>query len=259
MLFGLTLDRLFWLAQIGLQALVVLKLYRHKLHRVYSVFFIYLLFTTAQNLLLLQIAPRSKAYTSVWLISMPVAWVLSILIVLELSSLVLRDYQGLLTFGRRALALFLAASFLIAFASLYPDLQRMDGTYPVVAGFLAVQRALTSSLAVFLVLLTAFLLFFPIPLRWNLAVYALVYFIYFAATSAGIFLRNVFGPEVTRSINTGLTAVGALSLLLWLILLTAKGEKRETVVGPRWSAEREKPMLEQLNAVNAALLRTARK
>jgi hypothetical protein len=60
------------------------------------------------------------------------------------------------------------------------------------------------------------------------------------------------------AMNDGMTAVSCICLLAWFFLLTRDGE--EVRVKQPWiGAEQEGRILSQLDSMNAALLRTARK
>jgi hypothetical protein len=46
---------------------------------------------------------------------------------------------------------------------------------------------------------------------------------------------------------------------VWIFFLTKGGEKRIVMLRQKWSQEDEQRLIEQLNSINATLLRTARK
>jgi hypothetical protein len=49
------------------------------------------------------------------------------------------------------------------------------------------------------------------------------------------------------------------SLALWLFGLNRQGETKSVVVGHQWNPSDERRLLSQLEAINASLLRSARK
>jgi hypothetical protein len=66
--------------------------------------------------------------------------------------------------------------------------------------------------------------------------------------------RNFLGHQYNRISNLDMTAARAVCLVLWL-LLTAKGEVAARTTGPKYSAQEEGRLLEQLRTYNEALTR----
>jgi hypothetical protein len=131
--------------------------------------------------------------------------------------------------------------------------------YPILQAVFVMGRAICSSLAIFLLLITAFLVFYPVPLSRNVIVHTVVYAVYFLSLTMTYFVRNVAGPDVVLPLNIVLQAVTVLTLLAWIVLLSPAGEQVVISVRPRWAPEEEQRLVRNLDSINAALLRAARK
>ncbi len=253
------LERLLWYGNTLLGAILLLRLVFLRLHRTYLWFFLYLCVSLAQSLLGIGFMGDPNRYALLYLLSQPFLWFLYILIVLELYSLVLRNHRGIASLSRWTLMAGLALSIAISFFTLLPDLQQIEGPYPVLLYYSVVERGIISSLVVFLVLILAFLVWYPVPLSRNLLVHAVVYCVYFLSSTLTLFIRHMAGFATTRTVSTILIGLTTLCLVAWIAFLHRAGEVRTVVLGHRWRPEDEERLVEQLDAINSVLLRSARK
>src|SRR5207302_4208061 len=100
---------------------------------------------------------RSNVYFWAWIIAEPILWLFYVLLVVELSRSVLAQYRGLYTVFRIAMLASAVISVGISIASLIPRLQpAMSQRSKKFLFFMATQRALDLSLAVFIVLILFF-------------------------------------------------------------------------------------------------------
>ncbi len=114
------IDRIiYWLVVAG-TALLGVRLYTSGLRQKYRAIFYYLIFPTLQStvMVFLHNGPHDKSYTYAYIGTEPIGWIFYALVVLELYSLVLADYQGLYTVGRWALIIAVAMAVLASAASL---------------------------------------------------------------------------------------------------------------------------------------------
>jgi hypothetical protein len=225
---------------------------------VYRCFFAYLLVRLCRFFLLASLDRHSNAYGGTYIITEPIIWCLYVLIVLELFGLVLRDYPGIQTLSRRLLAAALAVSALVALATLIPDLGTPE-RFPILRATYIGQRVVMSSLVVFFAILTAFLVWYPVPLSRNVVVYCAGYSVYFISATMGLFVRTIQGEAVTRIVSTALHGVAAACAIAWVLLLNAQGETKRSLVRRHMAALDEDRLVGQLEAINRGLLRSARK
>jgi hypothetical protein len=239
-------------------ALLAARLYTSGLQRRYRVFFYYLIFATLQSGLLYFINPRSGLYQRIWIITEPISWIFFVLLLLELYSLVLEAHQGIKTIGRWALyvALFLAllASLVSVVPRSGPVFQSRLQTY-----FYVAERAINFSLVVFLVTILFFIMWYPLTLSRNVVVHTVVYSIYFLTDTMLYLVLARLGFEVVHTVGEIISVLTLGSLLAWLLLLSPAGEERKISVRPPWMPGQEEAMVGQLNDLNRALLRAARK
>jgi hypothetical protein len=257
---------------IGGHLLLFLRLRLTGLHRSYRYFSAYLLFRVLRAVLLtgvpwgvklLQGRPNvpfaTNAYAWVWLLTNPLLWVFWVLVVLELYSLVLQNYKGIASLGRWVLLAGLAVAVGISFLTLPADLSNAAEKYPIVRLFLAIDRGVASSLVIFLLVISCFLAWYPVPLSRNVVVHCIVYAGYFLSMTLATLLRNLVGSAVTQGVNILLSCVTLVCLLLWICLLNREGEGAKVRLRPHWAEGREEELVGHLAAINSTLLRAARK
>jgi hypothetical protein len=253
------LELFLWLTSIFLTLTLVVRLWREGLHRIYLCFFVYLLASLAQSLLVLPLEPNSKPYAVLYFATQPLIWLLFILIVLELYSLVLRNHPGIATVGRWTLSVALGFSIVISLVTLLPDVQKATGPGAVLICYTVIERGVLSSLVVFLLVITGFLLWYPLPLSRNVILHVLVYCCYFLSSTTALFVRNITGLALTRTVSTVLIGIANACLAVWIVFLSRAGERKTVVVGHQWSTGEEDRLVQQLDSINAALLKVARK
>ncbi len=252
-------EQILWVFVCLTQGALLVKLWRQSLSRTYRFFALYLLVQLAQGVTLAFVKHWSDEYFFIYLGSAAAAIVLALLAILEIYALVLGRFAGIGTLGRWAVTAGLAVSLGVAGISLYPDLGNPADPYPVLLFFNVFQRAAYSALLLFLLFITAFVVWFPIPLSRNVILHTLVFACLFASQAILLLLRNVVGVGLVRPLSTLSLAVEGLCLLAWICFLTPAGETQKTVFGHRWRPEETERLVKQLNTINATLLRSARK
>lgn len=254
-----SVEQSIWIFQYAAQLVLLLRLGTMGLAKSYRFFCLYLLVRLVKTSALLFLDRSTDAYGWTYVSFVPITGILVVLVVLELYGLVLRDHPGIVTLGRWVVSGGLVLAFVIAVVSLYPDLGNPAEKYPILLYFNVFQRALDSALLVFLLLLTAFLVWFPVPLSRNIILHTIVFGTYFSSEALLLLIRNVVGPDPTRILSTINLGVESFCLVAWILFLNRKGEQKSVVFGHRWRLEDSEHLVEQLNTVNSALLRTARK
>jgi hypothetical protein len=251
--------RVLWVVCLISYGLLLWKLWGERLAGIYPFFSSYLAYRFVRGVVLYSLPYNTNAYGWVWMVTEPLAWVLYILVVLELYSLVLRNYKGIATLGRWTLMGALGLSIVISALTLWADLSNPAERFPILLYFTAIERGIVSSLAIFLLLITAFLVWYPVPLSRNVVVYSVVYSVYFLSTTMGFVVRNIAGNEATSTVHLVLMSVTVCCLVAWIVLLNRRSESATLVVGQRWRPDEGEQLVEQLTAINSALLRAARK
>jgi hypothetical protein len=254
-----SIESVLWFAAIACYAILLARMAVSRLHLVYRHFFIYLLFRLCRSLLLAGLDRHFSAYGWVYLGTEPIIWVLYVLVVLELFTIVLRDYPGIQTLSRRVLAAGLAISAAVALATLLPDLGNPAERYPILRIMYVAERVVMSSLVVFFAILTAFLAWYPVPLSRNVVVYCVGYSLYFITATMGLFVRNIAGEAVTRITSTVLQGFAVACLISWIALLNRQGETKRVSLRSHMPAPDEARLVGQLESINRGLLGSAKK
>ena len=248
---------LLWGFSIVANAVAALRLYQLDLNRVYRFFFAYLVFALFRSLVLLPFNTRGATYAVMYFASAPMMWVFYILVVLELYSLVLQNYSGIYSLGRWTLYGALLFSVAVSLLTLIPVWGKESSR--LMFWSTTVERGVVFSLVLFLLLILIFLTRYPVALSRNIIVHCIVYTIFFLGISMTILVRNVIGQTFMREVNHVVLVLGSACYLVWIFFLTKAGEKRIMMLRHTWSEADEQRLIDQLNSINATLLRTARK
>lgn len=247
-------ERLLWLVGISLTFLLIIRLILSELYRTYTWFFGFLWVGVVQSAVAFPLDPNSNAYAWVYLISQPITWFFYILVVLELYSLILRNHPGIVSLGRWTLSASFGVSIFLSVLALWPDLSQ-PAKFPVLIYYSVVERGLISSLLVFLLLVAAFLVWYPVPLTRNLVLHANIFAVYFLASTLALYVRNLTGVDLTATVSVALIGIANFCLLIWLVFLNRAGEERMVVLRPHWQPKDEERLLQQMDALNSTLLR----
>jgi hypothetical protein len=230
------------------------RMWRAGLYRVYVYFFCYLLLMLLEPAVLALVGYGTVAYGYAWMATEALALCFYTLIVLECYATVLRDLGGIASISRRYIKITLGIAILVAFLLL--GLERTPKT--VFEYFYALDRAVVSSLLVFVLLITFFLVYYPVPLSRNVIVYTVGYAVYFLTKATALFVRNVSNTGQSQ-ISATLIAVSTACLMFWWLALNRRGETKTVVIGHQWHPQDEERLLSQLKAINSSLSRAARK
>jgi len=241
-------------SQIVVLAALCARMWWGGLYKIYACFFGYLVVELLQMLVPVFVPLNSRMYRDSYVVSQALVICFSALVVLELYSIVLRGLPGIGNVSRRYIKVTLALAILVALLPL--ALEKAPNT---LTGYLFVfQRPIISSLVVFILLILAFLVYYPVPLGRNALVYLMGYAAYFITNATTGLIRNL-GHYWTRPLSDANMVVYVVCLLFWLLALNSEGETRSVVAGHQWNPSDEGRLLVQLEAINASLLRSARK
>jgi len=256
---SLLVDRSLWFADMLLCVILVVRLFRLKLAATYRFFFAFLIVSTVRSVAMWPLDMQSQNYITVWKWTQPVFWVLYTLIVMELSSLIFKEYQGIQVLGRRAVYGSLAVSILVSLLILAPVWRHSAEPTLSSARFFMVERGIDSALVLLLLLLLVFLALLPIPLCKNVVIHSVLYSTYFMTAAVGTFIADKISFETYTIVSTCLLGVYFINLVLWISLLTQEGESKIAVMPKPLPASYEEKLVEQLASINKTLLRASSK
>ena len=245
-----------WVLLVGLVVLAF-KLYRTGLYCRYRVFSVYVVLRVAMAVCVLLLKIKSNAYFYFWISSEPLTWMLYVWVVLELCRLTLVRHPGLYTLGKWAIYCGMTISVVISVIMILPKLGPTKQSR-VVGYMMGVDRGVTLTMAIFVVLMLLLLTRYPVPLNRNLVWHVTLYTIYFLSNTLSMLANSVFGFHFYSEIDAGMAAVTAICILVWAFALTPKGEEVLVQV-PHFAPENEERILFHLDALNATLLKAAHK
>jgi hypothetical protein len=96
---------------------------------------------------------------------------------------------------------------------------------------------------------------YPITLSRNIIVHSMVFSVYFVGNTVLYLLLSMRGAASIAVVTYALPAITLAAVGAWLVLLNPAGEVRKLSLRPQWMPGREEELVNQLNNLNAALLR----
>jgi hypothetical protein len=204
-------------------------------------------------------ANKTNLYFVWWAATEVTAWVLFVLMVLELHAKIFKPYPGLSSFSRRLFQVGLAVSISLSLITLLPELGSHSKNQYIMA-VVVLQRGVMTSLIVFLFVLLGAVLWFRLQLPRNAIVHTVVFFLYFLAKAGITFVFQVFDLQVHRETSMSIQAAAVLCVLAWIFGLRPSGEAvRRPPGGEGWSPERSAELQRQMGALGSMLDPSVRK
>ncbi len=253
------IERSLWFLDLIFSGLLSIRLCFLRLAPRYRFFVVFLIVSTLRPLAMWPLDPSSETYRVVWKSTEPIVWILYTLVVLELCSLIFKEYRGIQALGRWTVYGSLAASVFLSTVILAPTWRNSKEPILSTPRFLMVERGIDSALVFLLLLLLAFLVVLPIPLSRNVVIHSVLYAVFFVTSSVGILFVNLTGFEVGRVVSAGVQGIFLLCLIGWITLLSRQGETKLAEFRKPLPAAYEQRLVEQLAHINATLLRASAK
>jgi hypothetical protein len=205
----------------------------------------------------LPIPPRSDLYAQVYFLSTPILWILAYLVVLELYRLILEDYPGIASVGRKAISWSMGLAIAVSVVYAIPDLRTSSGEFPILRIYYIVERSIVLGLLLFLVLIQLFLFRYRLRLSPNRMIYATGYALYFGVGVAQDIIYTALGIRVVYTFDLWIVAAAGVILLAGAGLLSKKGEVRVQLESVDSNDDRTR-LQQQLVDINRVLSRAAR-
>ncbi len=163
-----------------------------------------------------------------WKITEPLVWVLWSWIVLELFSKWTRSYRGIGRFGRILFGVCIVVALLVSLAAWPYEWKALVLRHDFRIYYI-ISRVIMATLALFTLMVWLFFRNYPTPVAPNVVRHTVVTLVYLGANTLGWLTDTLSGTRLTALVNlsTVVFAVGCSSA--WAILLTRKGEAKESV------------------------------
>jgi hypothetical protein len=238
----------------------IARLWQLKLVPSYPVLLIWLCAALPNDFALAFWGPRNLRYFFVFVFSEPFLLVLYLAVVWELFSVIFQQYEGLRSLSRwvMGIAAALSAVTSLALMAMTAATGQRFVNKRLILHFSNFERAETSALVVFILILLFFISRYPIKLPRNNVVHSAIYSIYFLSDAAGLLLFSSLSARGAHFANAFMTCVQAGCYLAWGMLLSREGELTVTKVRQNLSPERERILIRELDALNETLLRASR-
>ena len=114
----------------------------------------------------------------------------------------------------------------------------------------------TALLALLAVL--GFLLWFPVQIPRNLAVFNVGFLVYFSFKNLVFLAMSFSSQNMVRFVSVTASMVAAACFAYWAVFISAAGEKAKTRLSI-WKPADQEQLLQQLEMLNQSLIRSARR
>lgn len=247
---------LFYLNFIA-QLVLLYRLLHSKLYRTYLSLFLYWLLQALPAVALMAIPIDSHQYAYVYWGAQTINVLMAVFVVQDLFRIALLEHPAVAAFARRAVLAAMAIAAGVALSGIRLDFTILPGQYPDIHRFLTFERSMNFLTLLFLLIVSALLLWFPIRVRRNIVVYISGFVLFSASRSFGLLLYNL-RPQDDRLISTILLGLTLLCLLIWIVGIEPEGELATATPGHRRNPETMQRLSHQLDSINAALTRFVR-
>lgn len=198
-------------------------------------------------------------YRTLWLVLQPVQWILYFAVCYSLMRGLIGNHLGIYSVSKKILLGCFALAGLVSLLSGGLEYGALDLAFaPVNIGIIIDRAACTGALLVLLLSL-GYLLWFPVEVARNTAFLSAGLLIYFAAGTVLLLTRDLWSPDSLRLVSTVMILISTACIVTWILFLNSAGEERKVRPGHSWKPEEQQRLLTQLEALNAALIRNARR
>jgi len=164
----------------------------------------------------------------VWKITEPLIWVLWSWIVLELFSKWTGSYRGIGRFGRFLFVVLILVALMLSLVA-WP----LEWKSLVIAHdfriYYILNRVLMATLALFTFSVWLFFRNYPVPVAPNVVRHTHITATYLGITALSWLVLTLSGLKMTALANLSIVAIASMCFSAWAILLTRKGEERESI------------------------------
>jgi hypothetical protein len=252
------LERVLWYLNFIATVALLVRLIQCKLFRTYRFLFLYWLAQAVTTLVMFAIPLRSTLYANTYYTTQSLSLILAICVVLELYREALARHPALAAFGRGSvLVLMVSAASMAAFGVML-DSTILPGQSLNVHRFLTFDRTLSLMVLFVLLLISGFLLWFPVTVKRNVVIYIIGFVVFYSSRSSGLLSINLLPQAYLQSLSILLLGFSLACLLLWFVGLRKEGEEETTVTGHAGHALALARLSAQLDEINTALARFVR-
>ncbi len=251
----MNVEQIFWYVSITAEAVACGAFVFRGVALNYPFFTCYLAITACSGVALRMLSRSvgTHTYARDWMIAEPILLAFLAMATEEIVGKIPEHYRGFGSFGRRKLRRLLQFALAVALISSVLEAAGPHWTWSSLSWLpfvIALHRIITSTLAVYLILVAVFVSNLPVPFRRNLVVHSRLLASYLALQTAVMLWINIAaGGRGTDFSNLTLLGGSTVLFLLWAALLTRVGEtlpaaKTMTQVDIVRNQQREKALRE---------------
>jgi hypothetical protein len=250
-----------------LASLLIVRIIQLGLQPKYKAFLVFVGYDSFQSILvLLYLGLNATVYLDyriLWCVMQILSWITSIWVVYALLISILKRLPGILRFSMWLLNTVFGGAVLLALLTIKPEsvaagLQNEPDFIARVTRLVGiVGRALSFAELLAISLTLLFILLFPIRVPRNLAVFSAGFSVYLCLQIGFQLMRSYIpGFETSRVAEGAPGFVIAGCLLYWIFNFSQAGEEADATLGRNWKSVPQDHLVRQLEAMNAALLRS---
>jgi hypothetical protein len=246
-----------WYLNIAASLFLVFRLYSYRLIWLYPALFSYFLVDAIEQGTQLVFGHTPRLYAEIYFVGQGFKLAIAILVVLELYKLALAKQPALSRFGTRTLGYVFAVAIVVGILNFFISTGTSTDRNKYPTEFLRLESTVNLVTLVVLLMITAFLLWFPVRSTRNVALCLAGFVLYSFERWVGLMITS-YRPQHTHTLSIAMLSASFLSLILWGIAVTSRGEVETVVTGHRWNPAEAERLTIQLDAINAWLLRLGR-
>jgi len=262
-------------AQYATEALAIVLIFRllwlrERREHVYSVFIAFLLVQLAETVAYFACDRWGRGvvdYRIVWMCSTGIVAVFSLMLVYSLAKAVLAELPGIFRFSRNLLYIVFPLAILIAFSTaraeygLTGGAASLDLVDRIMSFFGVADRGIAMASVLVLIAILGFILWFPVKMSKNLAIFSVGFVVYFASKTGLELVRTYSNPGSHSAVvlSTSGSLVLVLCFLYWIVFIDPKGQRAQVRIGHGWQVSEQHKLVEQLDALNVVLLRSSQR
>jgi hypothetical protein len=251
-------ERALFYLNFAAEIVLLWRLVHAKIHRTYRSLFWYWIAQALGNVALLMSPMNTYRYLYTYWAVHTIMIVMAAFVVQDLYRITFLEHPAVASFARRTVFVALAIAAAVALSGIRLDFTILPGQYPAIHRFATFERSMEFVTLLFLLIVSALLLWFPIRVRRNIVVYISGFLLFSASRSCALLLSNLLPQSDTRLVSTVLLALTLTCLVIWIAGLQPEGELVTATPGYRRNAETMQRLSHQLDSINAALTRFVR-
>jgi hypothetical protein len=262
-------------AQYATEALAIVLIFRllfmrdHR-ERVYYIFVAFLAIQLANTVVYFAYsrwALNKLDYRIIWICSTAIVATFSLWLVYAIAKAVLAELPGIFRFSRNLLNIVFPLAILIAFSTARSEYGLTQGAKfhdpldRLISIFSVADRGISMASVLVLIAILAFILWFPVRMSRNLAIFSVGFVVYFASKTA-LELVNIYsapGAKATAILSTFASLVLISCFLYWIVFIDPRGQTAQVRMGHSWRLADQKGLLDQLEALNGTLMRSSQR